>query len=270
MRASLSYLDQLESQSIFIIREAFARLRRVALLWSIGKDSTTLLWLVRKAFLGKIPFPVIHIDTGRKFKEIYVFRDKMAAQWDLDLRVVRNEDALARGTGPAQGKFQCCTALKTEALRQEIRRSGYRGLYLAIRRDEHGIRAKERCFSPRTENFEWNYKDQPAELWDQYKTQLEEDQHLRIHPLLGWREIDVWEYIQREKIPATTLYFSKNGMRFRSIGCECCCDPVDSQAATVEAMIEELRHTKISERSGRSQDKESDHMMQRLRALGYM
>ncbi len=270
MNATMTHLDKLENQSIFIIREAYSQFRDVAMLWSIGKDSTCLLWLIRKAFFGKIPFPVLHIDTSYKFKEIYDFRDKYAREWNLNLFVARNEGAIASGLGPDKGKFRCCTELKTIALKQAIAKYKFKALYLGIRRDEHGIRAKERVFSPRDEDFEWDYKNQPPELWDQYKTKAAEEEHLRIHPLLGWREIDVWEYVKRENIPVTSLYFARNGKRLRSIGCETCCGPVDSQADTIDGVIDELRTTKVSERSGRAQDKESDYMMQKLRSLGYM
>ncbi len=266
----MTHLDKLENQSIYIIREAYSQFRKVAMLWSIGKDSTALLWLVRKAFLGKIPFPVVHIDTTHKFQEIYDFRDKYAKEWGLNLITAKNEEALEKGVGPETGKFQCCTELKTNALKKAIDKYGFKALYLAIRRDEHGIRAKERIFSPRDEDFEWDYKDQPPELWDQYKSKAREEEHLRVHPLLGWREIDVWEYVKRENLPITSLYFAKSGQRYRSIGCECCCRPIDSVAATVEEVVEELKVTKISERSGRAQDKESAYMMQKLRSLGYM
>ncbi len=263
-------LDKLESQSIFIIREAYSQFRKVAMLWSIGKDSTTLLWLVRKAFFGKIPFPVLHIDTSHKFKEIYEFREKYAKEWGLNLLVARNDEALAAGVAPDKGKFQCCNELKTVALKKAIAQYDFKALYLGIRRDEHGIRAKERIFSPRDEDFEWDYKNQPPELWDQYKTKAKDEEHLRVHPILGWREIDIWEYIQRENIPITPLYIAKDGKRYRSIGCECCCNPVDSDADTIDQIVEELKTTKISERSGRAQDKESAYMMQKLRSLGYM
>ncbi|MGE4285034.1 MAG: sulfate adenylyltransferase subunit CysD [Phycisphaerae bacterium] len=265
-----SQLDKLENQSIFIIREAYSQFRNIAVLWSIGKDSTTLLWLVRKAFFGKIPFPVMHIDTSYKFKEIYEFRDKYTKEWDLDLIVSRNEEAIAAGMGPDKGKFDCCNQLKTIALKQAIAKKKFKALLLGIRRDEHGIRAKERVFSPRDEDFEWDYKNQPPELWDQYKTKAAEEEHLRVHPLLGWREIDIWEYVRRENIPIPSLYLAKDGKRFRSIGCETCCGPVDSNACSVDDIIEELKTTKISERSGRAQDKEDDYMMQKLRSLGYM
>jgi len=270
MISSLSHLDKLESQSIFIIREAYSQFRNVAMLWSIGKDSTTLLWLVRKAFFGKIPFPIMHLDTTYKFKEIYAFREKYAKEWELNLIVAKNDDAVSKGMGPDKGKFECCTQLKTIALKKAIAKHAFRALYLGIRRDEHGIRAKERVFSPRDEDFEWDYKNQPPELWDQYKTKAAEEEHLRIHPLLGWREIDVWEYVKRENIPVVNLYFARNGKRYRSIGCETCCQPVDSNADTIDKVVEELRTSRVSERSGRAQDKEDDYMMQKLRSLGYM
>ena len=266
----MDYISKLENQSIFIIREAYSQFRKVAMLWSIGKDSTTLLWLTRKAFFGKIPFPIMHLDTGYKFKEIYTFRDKYAKDWNFNLIVAKNQEAMDKGVCPEKGKFQCCTELKTNALKKAITKYGFKALYLAIRRDEHGIRAKERIFSPRDIDFEWNYLEQPPELWDQYKTKATEEEHLRIHPLLGWRELDVWEYIRREGIPIVSLYFSKDGKRYRSIGCECCCSPIDSNADTIDKIVEELKTSKISERSGRAQDKESDYMMQKLRSLGYM
>ncbi len=269
-KCNLTHLEKLENQSIFIIREAYSQFRKMAMLWSIGKDSTCLLWLVRKAFYGKIPFPIMHIDTTYKFKEIYKFRDQYAKEWNLNLIVTKNEEMLNKGIGPDKGKFQCCTELKTNALKSAIEHYDFKALYLAIRRDEHGIRAKERIFSPRDEDFEWDYKDQPPELWDQYKSKAKEEEHIRVHPLLGWREIDVWEYIKHENIPITSLYFAKKGKRYRSIGCECCCNPIASDADTIDKVVEELKTTKISERSGRAQDKESAYMMQKLRSLGYM
>lgn len=266
----MDHLSKLENQSVFIIREAYAQFGKVAMLWSIGKDSTTLLWMLRKAFFGKIPFPVVHIDTTYKFKEIYEFREKYAKEWDLNLIIAKNEEAVRRGICPEKGKLQCCTELKTNALRKAIGEYGFRALYLGIRRDEHGIRAKERIFSPRDDNFKWDYENQPPELWDQYKTQAKEEEHLRVHPLLGWQEIDVWEYIKRENIPVVSSYFAKGGKRYRSIGCETCCDPVDSDADTLDKIVEELKTSRISERSGRAQDKESAYIMQKLRSLGYM
>ena len=172
--------------------------------------------------------------------------------------------------GSYRSKFDCCNQLKTIALKKAIAEYKFKALLLGIRRDEHGIRAKERVFSPRDVDFEWDYKNQRPELWDQYKTKASEEEHLRVHPLLGWREIDIWEYVKRENIPIPELYLAKSGKRFRSIGCETCCGPVDSSATTIDEIIAELKTTKISERSGRAQDKEDDYMMQKLRSLGYM
>ena len=267
----MDYLSSLENQSIYIIREAYAHFRNnMALLWSIGKDSTTLLWLARKAFFGNIPFPVIHIDTTFKFEEIYDFRDMYRKKWGLNLIISKNRSAINNGMCHEKGRLECCNALKTEALKDTVKEYGLKALLLAIRRDEHGIRAKERIFSPRDESFGWNYLDQPLEMWERYETKVEEGEHLRIHPLLGWREIDVWEYIKRERMPVASLYFSKKGMRYRSIGCRPCCRSIESDADTINKIIKELKITRISERSGRAQDKEDVYAMEKLRSLGYM
>ena len=266
----MSYLKELENRSIYVIREAYAKFRNIGLLWSIGKDSTTLLWLVRKAFFGEIPFPVIHIDTSFKFPEMYEFRDKYAEIWKLNLKIARNEKAIASGMNYKKGRFECCTQLKTLALKNFIKEQGYKAILLGIRRDEHGIRSKERYFSPRDDDFKWDYKNQPAEFWEQYKSLADDNTHIRIHPLLHWREIDIWKYIKEENIPITDLYFAKNGYRYRSIGCTTCCQPIKSNASTIDEIIEELETTNTSERAGRAQDKESDYMMQKLRSLGYM
>jgi sulfate adenylyltransferase subunit 2 len=264
-------LRDLENETIYIVREAYAEFKKLAVLWSMGKDSTTMLWLCRKAFFGKIPFPVIHIDTGYKFKQMYEFRDKISREWDLELLIARNEEAIREKVGPySMDKLECCTRLKTEALRNFIDENGFDGLILAIRRDEHGIRAKERYFSPRDEDFKWDYKNQPLEMWGQFQGLVETGTHMRIHPILHWRELDVWEYVKREGIPANPMYFAKNGERYRSLGCEPCTRPIKSDAATVDQIVEELKATKISERSGRAQDKEDMFTMQKLRSLGYM
>lgn len=263
-------INELENKSIYIIREAYNKHKNIAFLWSIGKDSTTLLWLIRKAFFGRIPFPVIHLDTEYKFKEIYEFRDKYAKIWGLDLIIGKNEEIKGKNITPQKGKLECCTERKTNNLKKLIEKYKFEALFLAIRRDEHGIRAKERTFSPRDKDFNWDYKNQPAEVWGQYNSNTDDEQHLRIHPLLDWREIDIWKYIRKENIPITSLYFAKNGKRFRSIGCETCCAPVDSNADSLDKIISELETTTVSERSGRAQDKESDYMMQKLRSLGYM
>ncbi|MEE8484640.1 MAG: sulfate adenylyltransferase subunit CysD [Nitrospinota bacterium] len=268
----MDHITALENRGIYIIREAYYRFRNIAMLWSVGKDSTTLLWLCRKAFYGKIPFPIVHIDTGYKFKEMYEFRDEYAKKWGLEVIVGKNEGKMNEGMGPDKGsKLDCCNELKTNALKQVIAKHGFKALLLGIRRDEHGIRAKERIFSPRDGDFKWNYADQPPELWDQYLSSAgKEEDHLRVHPILHMTELDIWNYIKREKIPVTGLYFSKEGKRHRSIGCVPCCDPVESDAATIDEVIRELETTNESERAGRAQDKEDAYTMQKLRSLGYM
>jgi len=268
----MDHLDELESDSIYIMREAYKKFKKVGMLWSIGKDSTTMICIARKAFFGRVPFPVIYIDTGKHFKEMYDFRDKCVEEWGLNLIVSKNEKADELGIGP-KDKIKCCDFRKTQSLKETITEHKFDALILGIRRDEHGVRAKERVFSPRDQDFRWNYKDQAPELWDQYKSQLESEQHIRIHPLLQWTEVDIWEYIKRENLPVNPLYFSgarEKGERFRSLGCETCTNPVKSNARNVEEMIEEIKNTKISERSGRAQDKEEADAMQKLRALGYM
>lgn len=267
----MEYLDELESKSVYIIREAYKKFRHIALLWSIGKDSTTLLWLCRKAFYGRIPFPVMHIDTTFKFPEMYAFRDKYAKEWSLRLLIEKNEEALAQGMSyDTHDSLTVCTELKTVALKKAIAKHGFKALLVGIRRDEHGIRAKERYFSPRNKDFHWNYKSQSPELWDQYKTTKDADQHLRVHPLLHWTEYDIWDYIRRENIPINKLYFAKNGKRYRSLGCMPITKPIVSDADTVDKIVEEIKNSKTSERAGRAQDKEEANAMQKLRSLGYM
>ncbi len=263
-------LSELENKTIYLLREAHQRFKRTALLWSMGKDSTALLWICRKAFFGKLPFPVIHIDTSYKFKEIYAFRDKWAKEWGLDLKISRNDKALKEGMNNQKGVLNCCGALKTDGLKNAIRENGLDALYLAIRRDEHGIRAKERYFSFRDEAFTWGYWKQSPEMWNQFNTRAEAGEHYRVHPMLDWTEQDVWDYVLREKMPVIDLYFAKEGQRYRSIGCAPCCAPVPSKADTIRKIVEELKTTRIAERSGRAQDKEAGYTMQKLRSLGYM
>lgn len=267
----MNYLDQLESKSVFVIREAYHQFKNLAILWSIGKDSTTLLWLVRKAFYGRVPFPVMHIDTTFKFPEMYAFRDKYAKEWDLDLIIETNQEAIEKGVNyDDHDAFTCCHELKTVALQKAIVKRDYDALLVGIRRDEHNIRAKERYFSPRTIEFEWDYKNQSAELWDHYRKDVSAGKHMRVHPLLHWTELDIWEYIKRENIPTNVLYFANEGKRYRSLGCMPITESTDSEADTIDKIVEELKTTDVAERSGRSQDKEKAYMMQKLRSLGYM
>ena len=267
---SSDHLDKLENQSIFILREAYKKFKKLAMLWSIGKDSNVLLWLARKAFYGHCPIPLVHIDTSYKIPEMIEFRDKYAKEWNLNLIVGQNKQALAEGMNHTKGRIVCCTALKTNGLQQIMEQYDYKGLILGIRRDEESTRAKERYFSPRDKNFEWDFKDQPPELWDQFKTNFDENTHIRIHPLLHWTEVNVWEYIKRENIPFVSLYFAKDGKRYRSLGCAPCTTPIVSNAKSVDDIIAELKATKTSERAGRAQDQEDTYAMQRLRAKGYM
>ncbi|GFO61500.1 sulfate adenylyltransferase [Geomonas silvestris] len=265
----MSQLDELEDRSMYILREAYKNFENLCMLWSMGKDSTVLLWLVRKAFFGHCPIPLVHIDTSYKIPEMIEYRDRTAREWGLNLVVGQNRAALADGMHPTRGTFACCCALKTEALRQLLAEHGYTGVIVGVRSDEEGTRAKERYFSPRDSNNDWDFKDQPPELWDQFKTRFEPGTHLRIHPLLDWSEINIWEYIEREAIPVIPLYFERgNGQRYRSLGCAPCTAPIASRARSVTEIIAELRASRVAERSGRAQDAERG--MERLHKDGYM
>ena len=269
----MDHLDQLEQQSVYILREAFRHFERMCMLWSIGKDSTVLLWLARKAFFGKVPFPCVHVDTHYKIPEMITFRDQQAKELGLDRVVGENTEVLKSGITFPNGKatrVECCGTLKKDALQATLHKHGYKAVFAGIRRDEEGTRAKERYFSPRGKDFAWDFKDQPPELWDQFKTDFEPDTHIRIHPLLHWTEINIWEYIHQEGIPVVGLYFAKNGKRYRSLGCAPCTSAVDSNATTVPEIIEELRNSRVAERSTRAQDAESEHAFEQLRAQGYM
>ncbi|URZ08998.1 sulfate adenylyltransferase subunit CysD [Clostridium felsineum] len=266
----MDHLDRLEAESIYILREAYKHFGKLGMLWSIGKDSTVMLWLAQKAFFGNCPFPLIHVDTTHKIPEMIKFRDEVAKKYDLNLIVHTNRQALDDGMGPHKGRLECCKALKTEGLQQVIDKYKFEGLIVGIRRDEEGSRSKERVFSERNSDSQWDYTDQPPELWDQFKTDFKKGNHIRVHPLLGWTELDIWEYIRRENIPVVSLYFSKNGKRYRSLGCAPCTTPVDSKASNLDEIIEELKSTNETERSGRAQDKADPHALEKLRKYGYM
>jgi len=290
------HLDRLESQSVYIMREAYRKFKNLAMLWSIGKDSTVLLWLARKAFFGHVPFPLVHIDTAYKIPEMIRYRDELAMKWKLNMVYGQNRAALAaKLTFPdgALTRIACCQALKSEALKhtlagewprfrlnhdtggyeEDTNREPYTGVIVGVRADEEGSRSKERYFSPRDRHSDWNVDDQPPELWDQFKTDFAPGTHLRIHPLLDWTELNIWEYIQRESIPVVSLYFDDGtGHRYRSLGCAPCTRPVESTARNVEEIIGELRTGKfsqIAERAGREQDKEGSGL-EVLRRSGYM
>jgi sulfate adenylyltransferase subunit 2 len=261
-------LDELEARSIAILREAYFRVTPLAMLWSMGKDSTALLWLVRKAFLGIVPFPVVLLDTEMELPEVYAFRDRIAAEWSLDLRneLCPPEASIDPSLPPATR----AAARKTAGLRALIEREKYRGIIVGIRRDEQATRAKERVFSPRGADGAWDVKRQPPELWDVYHTGIADGQHLRIHPLLHWTELDVWRYTERENIPFVSLYLTREGMRYRSLGEKNITVPIASNAASLAEIIAELETTLTPERAGRVMDHEAEDAFERLRTGGYM
>jgi sulfate adenylyltransferase subunit 2 len=270
----MDYLSKLESQSVYILREAFHKFERLAMLWSIGKDSTVLLWLARKAFLGRVPFPLVHVDTTYKIPSMIEYRDRLVREWNLRLIVGKNEEVLKSGLTYPNGqatRVACCGTLKKDALKRVVDEHHLTGVIVGVRRDEEPTRAKERYFSPRDQNMDWNVTDQPPELWDQFKTDFEPGSHIRVHPLLHWTELNVWEYIEQENIPLIPLYFANaQGERYRSLGCAPCTFPIKSQARTVREIVEELRQTRTPERSGRAQDQESEDAFEKLRRDGYM
>ncbi len=265
---SYQHLDKLEAETIYILREAYNQVNPLAMLWSIGKDSNALLWMARKAFFGTVPFPVVQLDTEMELDEVYSFRDEIVKDWNLDLKIEMcpPEDQMDKTLPPNTR----AAMRKTEGLKNLLDNNGYKGVIAGIRRDEQSMRAKERVFSPRSTHGDWDFKNQPAEIWDQYKTAVPEGCHLRIHPLLNWTEIDIWRYTQRENIPVVPLYFSQNGKRYRSLGEKNITLPVESNASTIDEIIEELQTTKTSERSGRTMDSESENSFETLRTRGYM
>ncbi|MDQ6930880.1 MAG: phosphoadenosine phosphosulfate reductase family protein, partial [Candidatus Eremiobacteraeota bacterium] len=229
---------------------------------------TALLWLVKKAFLGEIPFTVSLLDTGMEFPEVYMFRDDLIRRWNLD-----DLNALCPAESTVDQTFQPAgraAARKTEGLKALVATQGWRGVYLGIRRDEQATRAKERIFSPRTASGTWNFRGQPPEFWNYYQSDVSEGEHIRIHPLLLWTELDVWKYTKRENIPFCSLYLARNGLRFRSVGESNITFAVRSAAATIDDIISELAVTTAPERAGRSIDHESENAFERLRAGGYM
>ena len=264
----MDHLDQLEAQSVYILREAFNKIDRMAMLWSLGKDSNVMIWLARKAFFGYVPFPVMHIDTGRKFPEMYAFRDWAVREWKLNL--VLEECPPVEEVDASLPPAARSAARKTLGLRNAIGKHAFTGIVAGIRRDEEAIRAKERVFSPRGDAGQWDFRDQPPEFWDFFNTDLPPGTHLRIHPLLHWTELDIWLYTRREGIPVIDLYFAKGGKRYRSLGDRDITNPVPSTASTLDEIIAELKATRTPERAGRAMDHETEDAFERLRADGYM
>jgi sulfate adenylyltransferase subunit 2 len=251
------------------------------MLWSFGKDSNVMIHLARKAFFGKVPFPLIHCDTELEMKEVYDFRDRYVKEWGINFiseicpPIEETDETLPHSARVA--------ARKTLGLKNLLKKKAYTAIVTGIRRDEEGTRAKERYFSPRNIEGQWDVKDQPPEFWDQFMTDFPKGTHLRIHPLLHWTELDVWQYIKQEDIPIVPLYFAKTYhqfegkdyggklMRFRSLGERGITFPLESSAANIDEIIEELKVTKVSERSGRPMGAEEDESsFERLRQDGYM
>ncbi|HSV84970.1 MAG TPA: sulfate adenylyltransferase subunit CysD [Levilinea sp.] len=292
----MDHLEELEHTSLYILREAYANFKSLGMLWSMGKDSTVLLWLTRKAFFGHVPFPLIHIDTHFEIPEMIAYRDRLVSEWRLPMVIGSNDEALqSKNTFPdgAVDCIECCRLLKTDALTNTLNGKGRRlrynhstqryepepnpepfsGVIVGGRADEEGSRSKERYFSPRDKHNEWNIAEQPPEFWNQFKTDFAPGTNVRIHPLLDWTETNIWEYIDHENIPTVGLYYNHgNGKRYRSLGCYPCTLPVESSARDVTEIIAELKQGKfanIAERSGRAQDI-AEGGLESLRKEGYM
>ena len=291
-------LNQLEEKSIYLLREAFCCFgSRMAMLWSVGKDSTVMLHLVKKAFFGEIPFPLIHVDTSFKIPEMLTFRDETVKELRLDMIVGKNSQALNSLQSFPDGtltRTDCCQQLKTFALvntaeallprerfnhttqryETDTQNEKFKALVMGIRADEEGSRSKERYFSVRAKDSNWNIEDMPPELWNEFNVAEQPGESIRIHPLLDWSELNIWQYIAREKIKVSNLYFdSGTGTRYRSLGCAPCTAPIVSKSATVMEIVQELSVgdlSKTSERAGRAQDKESGNSLEVLRRKGYM
>jgi sulfate adenylyltransferase subunit 2 len=299
-RQQTNNLKRLEAESIGIMREVAAEFRNPVMLYSIGKDSSVMLHLARKAFFpGNLPFPLLHIDTGWKFREMIAFRDATARQLGLDLLVHTNEEGKARGINPITSGSALHTAvMKTEALKQALDHYGFDAAFGGARRDEEKSRAKERIFSLRSAEHGWDHKKQRPELWRLYNTRLRERESMRVFPLSNWTELDIWEYIAVENIPVVPLYFAaqrpvveRNGtwimvdddrlplepqerpemrlVRFRTLGCYPLTGAIESAAATPLEIIAELRTSRRSERQGRLIDNDEEAAMERKKREGY-
>jgi len=295
----LSHLRMLEAESIHILREVAAEFERPVMLYSIGKDSSVMLRLAQKAFYpAPIPFPLLHIDTGFKFKEMITFRDEMAKSIGAELLVWRNEQAIAAGTNPiALDTKRCCGLLKTQALLDALKHYNFDAAFGGARRDEEKSRAKERIYSFRDSAGQWDPKNQRPELWNLYNARIHPGESIRVFPLSNWTELDVWHYIHEEKIPVVDLYFAKerpmylrgDGLlpieqafvakkgeqpemvksRLRSLGCSPCTGAIRSDAETIPAIISELISFRSSERANRVIDHDQEGSMEIKKREGY-
>jgi len=298
--AASSYLDRLEAESIHILRETVAEAKRPVMLYSIGKDSAVMLHLAKKAFApGPLPFPLLHVDTTWKFRDMYALRDKVAAEPGIRLIVHKNPEAEAKGINPFDHGALHTDLWKTEGLRQALEAGRYDAAFGGARRDEEKSRAKERVVSLRSKSHRWDPRAQRPELWSLYNLRMKPGESVRVFPLSNWTELDVWRYIERERIEVVPLYFSaereiveRDGLilvvdderfrlnaderpkvrriRFRTLGCYPLTGAVDSEAADIAAIVAEMERSRTSERQGRAIDKEGgDHAMERKKVEGY-
>lgn len=296
----LTHLKQLEAESIHIIREVAAEFRNPVMLYSIGKDSAVMLHLARKAFYpSKPPFPLMHVDTTWKFREMIAFRDKMAAEYGFDLIVHTNEEGREKGMNPFDhGSALYTDVMKTEALKQALDKYKFDAAFGGARRDEEKSRAKERVFSFRSENHRWDPKNQRPELWNVYNARVKPGESIRAFPISNWTELDIWQYIYRENIPIVPLYYSAErpvvkrdgalimvdddrmplkpgetpemkSVRFRTLGCYPLTGAVESEAATLPDIIQEMLLTTTSERQGRVIDHDQAGSMEKKKQEGY-
>ena len=296
----LSHLDQLEAESIHIIREVAAECTKPVMLYSIGKDSAVMLHLARKAFHpGRLPFPLLHVDTTWKFRDMIAFRDRTARELGLDLLVHVNQDGLKRGIGPiSHGSALHTDVMKTEGLKQALDKWGFDAAFGGARRDEEKSRAKERIFSFRSAKHRWDPKHQRPELWRLYNARKNPGETIRVFPLSNWTELDVWQYIHREDIPIVPLYFAamrpvvrRDGqlimvdderlpldpgetpqmrmIRFRTLGCYPLTGAVESTATDLLAIVEEMLTATSSERQGRVIDHDQSASMEKKKQEGY-
>jgi sulfate adenylyltransferase subunit 2 len=295
----LSHLRSLEAESIYILREAVAEFSRPAMLYSIGKDSSVMLRLAQKAFSpGKLPFPLLHIDTSYKFPEMIHFRDSYAREIGADLIVHRNEKALANGANPfSLGTQKCCGLLKTKSLLDALTAGGFNAAFGGARRDEEKSRAKERIYSFRDVHGQWDPKNQRPELWNLFNSRIDKNESIRVFPLSNWTELDVWLYIHVENIPIVPLYFARqrqavmrNGSlilihssdelrfgekpqlvkcRMRSLGCVPCTGAIRSEADTLPRIIAEMLSFRRSERENRAIDHDEEGSMELKKREGY-
>lgn len=297
---SSAHLKQLEAESLYIFREAAAQFERPVLLYSIGKDSSVLLHLAQKAFApARLPFPLLHVDTTWKFREMIRFRDQTAQQLGLDLRIHINQEGLAQGIGPfSHGSRIHTDVMKTQALRQALDAGRYDAIFGGARRDEEASRAKERVFSLRNAHHQWDPKRQRPELWQLYNGRLHPGESMRVFPLSNWTELDVWLYILQEQIPVVPLYFAQQRpvvrrqgswlmvddermplepgetpefrpIRFRTLGCYPLTGGIESTAQSVEDLLEEMLASRTSERQGRLIDQDQTGSMELKKREGY-